>query len=308
MLRQRLLFGAILIAVLLALIYADHRLSAWPIPECLVILGLDGWDGMLVTALLVLLVILGSRELHRLLVAADQKPLLVWPTIVNVVLVLVPFADANFANWALADGHADSSYTTICLTIAFLGAALFIAWRGRIAGASRDLAATLLIVFYLGVLPAYIVRLRLLHPQDGPWLLLYFLAAVKFCDMGAYFTGRAIGRHKLIEWLSPKKTVEGLIGGVVWSVVVAMLISWLVHCGAAHDSPLANIIPAPRRAWLFGLVMALAGQAGDLLESLFKRAAQVKDSASAVPAFGGVLDIIDSPLIAAPFAYWIMLQ
>jgi len=114
---------------------------------------------------------------------------------------------------------------------------------------------------------------------------------VKFTDIGAFFGGRALGKHKLIPWLSPGKTWEGLGFGVLTAAIVGMICApWISQL-----------------LWwqglIFGAVIGLVGQAGDLLESLMKRDAQVKDSGQLIPGFGGILDVIDSPLLAAPFAY-----
>jgi phosphatidate cytidylyltransferase len=114
---------------------------------------------------------------------------------------------------------------------------------------------------------------------------------VKFTDIGAYFTGKSIGRHKLIAWLSPGKTWEGLIGGLLVAALV----------GAACAPFLVEV-----EWWqglIFGAIFGFVGQCGDLLESLMKRDAEVKDSGNTIPGFGGVLDVIDSPLVTAPVAY-----
>jgi phosphatidate cytidylyltransferase len=126
-------------------------------------------------------------------------------------------------------------------------------------------------------------------------ILVMVLLVVKATDIGAFFGGRAIGRHKLIPWLSPGKTWEGLICGVLFSALVGALLARYIG------------LPDFRLTWwkglIFGAVLGGIGQAGDLLESLMKRDAEVKDSGALVPGFGGILDIIDSPLLAAPFAY-----
>lgn len=313
MLRQRLFFGAVLIAILLGLIYADARLSvaaaAGRLPPLFGQLGLQTCDGLIITGVLVLLVILGTRELHRLFTAAGHAPLLGWPVAVNIGLVLLAFHAGNSStNGRFHESAEDYHLTVIWLTLALFGAALLVARRRKTDQAIGDISASLLMVFYLGLLPQFLVRIRLAHPVAGVWLLLYFLGVVKLCDIGAYFTGRSLGKHKLIEWLSPKKTVEGLLGGIGASVILALLISVLVHQLADPGSPLRDIFPRPGWAAVFGAAMAVVGQAGDLLESLFKRDAGAKDSADAVPAFGGVLDILDSPLLAAPIAYWLLLQ
>ena len=160
----------------------------------------------------------------------------------------------------------------------------------RTTDAIRTIACTILTVLYLGVGGAMILQIRLAE-SNGLVKLVMFLAVVKSTDIGAYFTGSAIGRHKLIPWLSPGKSWEGLIGGLAAAAGVSMLIA---HFG--------GIGIAVWQAVLFGVVVGLAGQFGDLCESLFKRSARLKDSSSMVPEFGGILDIIDSPLIAAPAA------
>jgi phosphatidate cytidylyltransferase len=313
MLKHRLLFGALLIAALVGLIFADDWLSglvaADGLPEMLTRLGLHTCDGPLITVVLLVLVVIGTRELHRLFGAAGHAPLGAWPVLINVGLVLIAF---HAGNGPTEDGisrrAADHRHTVEWLTIALLGAALLTARRRKTDHAVSDIATTLLMVLYLGLLPQYIIRLRLGAPGGAAWLLLYFLGTVKVCDIGAYFTGRALGRHKLIPWLSPGKTIEGLAGGVACSVLVAMLVPLLAGAWAEPSSPVGQLFPGPVKTCVFGLLMGLAGQGGDLLESLLKRDARVKDSAKGIPAFGGVLDILDSPLVAAPFACWMLLE
>ncbi|HVP10429.1 MAG TPA: phosphatidate cytidylyltransferase [Phycisphaerae bacterium] len=309
MMRYRLIFGTILILGLIGLIYADDRLAHYAAfwrPATGSSLGLSRCDGFLITVVMAAIVVLGTREMHNLLVAAGHHPVPIWPALMNVALVLIPFLAASVSVGEAGVRDAVESVSTgTWLTVAFLGSAFLIARRRTVAGAMGDLAATLLIVLYLGVLSQYILRVRLARPDGGAWLLLYFLATVKVCDMGAFFTGRLIGRRKLIEWLSPKKTVEGLAGGIIASVVAAAVIPMAVRRWAPASAA-AVLLPQAWEAALFGLLMALVGQAGDLFESLIKREAHAKDSADAIPAFGGVLDVLDSPLLAAPIAYWLL--
>jgi phosphatidate cytidylyltransferase len=122
------------------------------------------------------------------------------------------------------------------------------------------------------------------------------LLCVKFTDIGAYFGGRALGRRKLIPWLSPGKTWEGLFFGLLTAAAVGAV------CAVWIDERRGYSMYWWKGA-IFGAVIGGIGQAGDLLESLMKRDAEVKDSGSLIPGFGGVLDVIDSPLLAAPFAY-----
>lgn len=168
--------------------------------------------------------------------------------------------------------------------------------------ATTAVALALLAVTYAGVLPSFLVQLRLFH--DARWgmgALVSLILVVKASDTGAYFTGRALGRHKLAPTLSPGKTIEGVIGGLVAAVGAAMLcycwmIPRLLHCDVAGG-----------RGWrwaVYGAIIMGVGVVGDLTESLFKRDASRKDSSHWLPGLGGVLDIFDSILFAAPIAYF----
>ncbi len=161
--------------------------------------------------------------------------------------------------------------------------------RYRTSDAFRRIACTLLGIVYLGVGGAIILWMRV---SLGVGVLVMFLAAVKFTDIGAYFTGSAIGRHKMIPWLSPGKSWEGLAGGIATGALAAVAVVW---------APL-GIDLALWKAGVFGAVVGAAGQFADLCESLLKRSVSVKDAGAVVPQFGGVLDILDSPLLAAPVA------
>lgn len=152
-------------------------------------------------------------------------------------------------------------------------------------------AAAAFAFVYLGLMPGTLLAIRAEH---SAWVLAAALLTTKSCDIGAYFTGRAIGKTKLIPWLSPGKTWEGLVGGVILAALVSL----------ATLTPLAGLHWA--YALLVGAVLAVVGQGGDLLASMFKRDAAVKDSGSSIPGFGGVLDVIDSPLLAGPVAYWLL--
>ena len=118
-----------------------------------------------------------------------------------------------------------------------------------------------------------------------------FVFVVKSADIGAYTAGRLFGRHKFSPNISPGKTWEGMAGAVIAAIIVAVLFA------AFFD------IMSPALAAAFGLLFAFIGQLGDLSESMIKRDVQQKDSANTVPGFGGILDIIDSLLLAAPCAY-----
>jgi len=119
-------------------------------------------------------------------------------------------------------------------------------------------------------------------------------------DTGAYFVGRVLGRHKLLPSVSPGKTVEGAVGALVLCVVASWIYADVVL------PPLAQLSMRPSGIVLFGLTISVAVQLGDLVESLIKREAGVKDSSRIIPGHGGVLDRVDGLLFALPVAYWLL--
>lgn len=140
----------------------------------------------------------------------------------------------------------------------------------------------------LAIVPAWLAILQLYQDAVyGPQWLVFLLALVWAADIGAYFAGRAFGRHKLAPQVSPGKTWEGLAGGLVLALLVGAAGAWW------FVQPLPNLLALV-------ILVTLASVVGDLTESLFKRRAGVKDSSSLLPGHGGVLDRLDSLLAAAP--------
>jgi phosphatidate cytidylyltransferase len=158
------------------------------------------------------------------------------------------------------------------------------------------LAYTFWVVGYLGFFAAFFVQMRWLPGNQGAVALALVIFVPKMGDTGAYFTGRALGRHRMTPVLSPKKTWEGAAGGMVAAVAVALGLCngpWL-------DRPLLPWWSAVA----FGFVIGVVGLLGDLMESLIKRDCEKKDASAIVPGFGGVLDVLDSILFSAPVAYF----
>ncbi|MDO8303169.1 MAG: phosphatidate cytidylyltransferase [Sedimentisphaerales bacterium] len=156
------------------------------------------------------------------------------------------------------------------------------------SGVMANCGASLFAIAYLGVLSGFVVGLRCMF---GVWSLLMFVFTIKSADIGAYAIGKMFGKHKFSSAISPGKTWEGMAGAVVLAAIVGSLFAY--YCG---------IMPTVCGA-IFGAIFAFIGQLGDLAESMLKRDAQQKDSSHVVPGFGGILDVIDSPLVAAPFAF-----
>ena len=151
---------------------------------------------------------------------------------------------------------------------------------------------------YLGVFLGFFMLIQIDH---SVWWIIGVIAIVKMCDTGAYFTGCSIGRHKLIPWLSPGKTWEGLAGGLIAAVGTA----WGLSALSAAWLPAEPQIPM-WIAMLMGFVIGLCGQVGDLVMSLMKRDAGLKDSSELLPGLGGMMDVLDSPLFVAPVAWWLL--
>ena len=149
-------------------------------------------------------------------------------------------------------------------------------------------------LFYPALLLAHFPLLLAL-PLGREWLIIAALIAVA-ADSGAYYAGTNLGRHKLCPALSPGKTVEGLIGGVVAALLTTGLAVWLFF-------PAINLL----QSLLFAFILAFTAVVGDLTESLLKRGAKVKDSGRLLPGHGGVLDRIDSLLLVAPLLYYLLL-
>ena len=172
-----------------------------------------------------------------------------------------------------------------------LGLTVFILWTRRplveaLPAAGISSSALLLVAFPL----SFAVRLHG-FPYDGPRLLLFALVITWAGDTTAYFVGRAMGKHPLAPHISPKKTWEGSIGGMVGSLLVAWGFSYWIRIPLGHLVAMA-------------VIGNVAGQMGDLLESAYKRSSGVKDSGGLLPGHGGVLDRIDALILCIPVIWY----
>ncbi|MDF1664444.1 MAG: phosphatidate cytidylyltransferase [Planctomycetota bacterium] len=158
------------------------------------------------------------------------------------------------------------------------------------------LAGSVFGVIYIWFLGSYALRLRYMEgPGIGEAALFYTIFVAKGTDIFAFFAGKYLGKTKFIPHISPGKTFVGFIGGMVGAVLItAAFCAW---------TPLGLLLPW-RYMLPFAIVVGLVVVAGDLVESLIKRSAAIKDSANLLPTFGGILDVIDSILTAAPVVYY----
>lgn len=144
---------------------------------------------------------------------------------------------------------------------------------------------------YCTWLPLHMISIRLL--DKGPWLLMSVFVLVWICDSGAYFSGRLFGKHKMSPKLSPKKTVEGAVGGILLTVLAAIIVRTFVP-----------IAPNVLHSCIIGVLVALGAIIGDLFESYLKRSMNVKDSGKILPGHGGFADRFDSFLMVAPICFY----
>ncbi|MEA1951042.1 MAG: phosphatidate cytidylyltransferase [Planctomycetota bacterium] len=281
MLKWRLILGVLIIAALVALCWLDH-LAARP--------------GVWLMPVAVVLAVLASGEILWLCRSAGLKPIGPVVYLTNVLLVLSPWLVTSGSILAeKVDGGA--------WPMMILAAGVLLAFLGemrrydRSKGVTSNLGATVLSMVYVGLMLAVVVQLRLAW---GIGALASLVIVVKMGDTGAYTVGRLIGRHKMTPVLSPGKTIEGAMGAVAFSTLGAWasftwLVPWLSGAGVGST---------PWWGWaLFGVVVGLSGMFADLAESLLKRDAECKDSSNWLPGFGGVLDILDSILLASPVVY-----
>lgn len=260
------------------------------IPLVLVFVWFGGWWAFAATLLVVLLCTL---ELHSMMLHTGHRPLFV----VSLGLSVLFLVAAMFPAERLL-------LLEIGLSAAVLVSLPWLFFRKKLEGALVDWALTLSFSIYVGWPMSFFLLLRgyeagripgpngaWFYVPAGAWWLLVVLLGAWGCDAAAFFTGHYFGRHKLAPHISPAKTWEGAFGGLVLSIVVALLIT-VIPLGVPWYL-----------AILLGMLIGVAAVSGDLAESLIKRQANVKDSGNIMPGHGGMLDRIDSLLFVVIVVY-----
>ena len=261
----RVLSGAVLLVIAVAVV--------WFAPDALFLLVAE------------LLLVLACREY----VGLARATRLHVPAVLSTVATAVTCATFTrlVANWPL------SISLDVVLLASFLtiGAYELLAWRPG-TDAVASVAAAVLPLLYLGVPLGSMVAIRELR---GPQVLFLMMLTVFVSDSAQYYSGRAFGRHPLAPAISPKKTIEGAVGGFIFGAIFLAAVGawWLPG------------VPAAARV-VIGVAIVIAGIAGDLFESMLKRSAGVKDSSALIPGHGGILDRIDALLFAAPLYYIVL--
>jgi phosphatidate cytidylyltransferase len=260
----RLLSGAVLVVLAVALVWFASDLVFFVVAEVL------------------LLVAFGE---YGALARASNLAIPEVPAALAAVLTAAGFSRLTLSiSWASLDVILMAAFVVV-------GVVTLFGWR-RDANAVGLASAGLFPVFYLGLPFGAVVALR---EGDGREALLLLIVTIVISDSAQYYTGRAFGRHPLAPEVSPKKTIEGAVGGFIFGGLAFAIIGhwWL------------PAMPVPYRLAAGAGVVAV-GIAGDLFESMLKRSAGVKDSSTLIPGHGGLLDRLDALLFAAPFYYVVL--
>jgi phosphatidate cytidylyltransferase len=295
MLSTRLVFGLLMIAGLLLALWADEWLAPW-YPFWFILAGVA--------------FVAASRELIGLLDASSARPsansvmggvlaLLVANWLPHVALEPDKRVELSAMTHDPARPLTEMAATFLCFTVVLMVSFVVQSLQFEKPGRTMaKIAGTVLVVAYVGLLGSFTLQLRWFEGRlQGIVALVFLVATAKGADTGAYAMGRLAGRHQLWPSLSPKKTVEGAVGGLLFGVAAALIVAAIAR----------YILKIPTLEWkiaaLYGLVIGAVAQLGDLMESMIKRDCERKDASAVVPGFGGVLDVIDSLIFAGPVAY-----
>jgi len=243
-----------------------------------------------------LMAVVSVYEFNKLTRAIGHHPFSKMSMVLAGLMVVVPFYTAL---WFPKIGIT----TPDLLMVGVIAMAIRILGERDPATRVEALASTLFALVYVPFMVSYFVRIietyTTPNPSTGVLLFVWVVIVTKLCDTGALLTGMACGRHKMSPVISPKKTWEGFVGGVITSALISALFAWLF----------ARWLPAgftPLFAALVALPLAVIGVVGDLVESIIKRRADIKDSGNLAPGIGGMFDLTDSLILTAPAAFWLL--
>ena len=252
------------------------------IPIGAVIIMLGGWVFYL-AAMLILGV--AAWEYWRMFSNGGYRPSVIILVGGTVVLVLTR------AIWGME--RAEGLLALVVMTA--MGYQVFVS-RESVKTAALDFNFNLGGLLYLGWLGSYMISLRNL--PDGEWWLVTVFPTIWLCDGGAFLVGSRLGRHPMAPFVSPKKSWEGYVGGIVFGILGAAALAAVWHLVA----PMVTV----QKGLVIGAVISVLCPLGDLGESMLKRSFGVKDSSQIIPGHGGILDRIDSWLWAAPIGYYLI--
>ena len=237
-------------------------------------------------------VMVGLYEFYRMFKNSGYRPQTFVGMFVGALVICGFYVGAELPDWQYAKVFSPD----VMVASAFVVALLFRLFSSKdINGAMVDVALTFTGVVYVAWLSAYIILLRAWKtPEvDGRQLVFFLFVVTWATDTGAYYIGSRFGKHKLYQKISPKKSWEGAVGGLLSGIGMSLVCRiWFYQELPLHD------------ALGLGIVLGIVGQVGDLAESMIKRSARTKDSGGIFPGHGGVLDRVDSMLLNAPALYY----
>ncbi len=245
-------------------------------------------------AIVAIISVLTLREFYRLMAASGFEPFPILGLFFGALITLAPWTEHVFG----LPAHPLVPMAVIIFSIRMIS-------ERTPEKRVEALASTLLGLVYVSLMLQYLVRIITPVPGDSILpegrlvLCLWVVAVSKFCDVGALLTGLAIGKHKMAPVTSPKKTWEGAVGGVIVSMGVGALVAWLGR----------SVLPASMgwvHAALIAAPIAAVAILSDLVESVIKRRAALKDSGGGIPGIGGFFDLSDSLILAGPLAYFLL--
>jgi len=249
-------------------------------------------------ALITLLSALTLYEFYGMMAKMGLRPFKWLGLVFSFLMTAVPFYLAAYTEAPeLSDGLAGGLLVT-ALIFSCIGV---MAWRDT-SNRVETIAATVGGLLFIPFMLQFLVRILMREADSGDNLVLclWVVAVSKCCDMGALLTGLAIGRHKMAPNISPKKTWEGAVGGVLTSGAIGATIAYFA--GAHLPDSLT-----PTLAFIVALPLAIITIISDLMESAIKRRADTKDTGALIPGIGGAFDLTDSLILTAPIAYFIFL-
>lgn len=257
-----------------------------PILFALAILG-----GFFLLAAVDLVILIGSWEFFEMASKKGASP--------NRILGII---GALAISWDFCLAHV--KYTPIIVVATLILLLIYELWRKGTSSPIINISSTLLGIFFVGFLLSHLLLIRQLPGVEGVdhllggYLVVLVFSLVWICDTAAYFVGTHFSKHKLFPRVSPNKTIEGTVGGLLGAVAMAMVAQiFLSRILKVHDLITFDYL-------LLGCLAGTVGQVGDLVESHMKRDAGIKESSRILPGHGGVLDRFDSLLFAAPAIYY----
>ena len=274
--------------------------ALWSLVLCALLAGRNPVGEGLFIVVMLTLAVLGLREFYALVSKAGWVCFPRWGLVGGVLLVLAVFLFLQ-GRWKTNTTPAlINDFETGFLILFVLGLCVVQFFSRQGGSAMQRIGLTLLGLMYVPWLLNFIQKLHFFPRQslaDSPenFYVLYFILVTKFSDLGAYVTGSLIGKHKMIPRVSPGKTWEGFGGAIFIATGVSLTFAHL----AATKLPGMTLL----HAVILGVLLSVSAVVGDLIESIFKREAGVKDSGGFFPGIGGILDLLDSLLFNAPLMY-----